>query len=114
MAERGSEPHHRTRRRRVTGAAGAPAPASVPPSAQTPSAETPPAADDRPQRRRSGGSRAPAERTLRDLVGNTPSQVGVEGALRARDVNRPTAEDLAAAERNVVIVRRNWRPDVGG
>jgi hypothetical protein len=26
-------------------------------------------------------------------------------------VNRPTAEDLAAAERDVVIVRRHWRAD---
>jgi hypothetical protein len=36
--------------------------------------------------------------------------VGVEGALRARDVNRPTAAELAEAERTVVIVRRNWKP----
>jgi hypothetical protein len=36
--------------------------------------------------------------------------VGPEGALRARDVNRPTDEDLAEAEAAVVIVRRNWRP----
>jgi hypothetical protein len=30
--------------------------------------------------------------------------------LRARDVNRPTEEDLAEAERDVAIVRRNWQP----
>ena len=35
-----------------------------------------------------------------------PSKVGLSGALRARDVDRPTAEDLAEAERTVVIVRR--------
>jgi hypothetical protein len=34
----------------------------------------------------------------------------VSGALRGRDLNRPTAEDLAAAEQEVVIVRRNWKP----
>jgi hypothetical protein len=34
----------------------------------------------------------------------------VSGALRARDVNRPTDDDLVEAERNVVIVRRNWKP----
>ncbi|MEO6886702.1 MAG: hypothetical protein ABI232_10525 [Jatrophihabitantaceae bacterium] len=57
-------------------------------------------------------SRERGERGLHDLVGCGPSQVGVQGALRARDVNRPTDEDLAAAERDVVIVRRNWKPPV--
>jgi hypothetical protein len=50
------------------------------------------------------------DRGLRELVGPGRSQVGVSGALRARDVNRPSADDLAAAERDVVIVRRHWRP----
>ena len=35
---------------------------------------------------------------LRGLVGAGPSKVGVSGALRARDVSRPTEEDDAAAE----------------
>jgi hypothetical protein len=52
-----------------------------------------------------------ADRGLREIVGAGPSQLGVSGALRGRDVNRPTAEDLAAAERDVVIVRRHWRAD---
>jgi hypothetical protein len=30
--------------------------------------------------------------------------------MRARDVNRPTAQDLADAERDVDVVRRHWRP----
>lgn len=47
---------------------------------------------------------------MRDLVGAGPSQLGVSAALRGRDVNRPSTENLAEAERNVVIVRRNWRP----
>ena len=51
-----------------------------------------------------------AERGLRNLVGAGSSQLGVSGALRGRDVNRPTYEDLAEAEREVVIVRRNWKP----
>jgi hypothetical protein len=34
----------------------------------------------------------------------------LSAALRARDLNRPTDEDLANAERDVVIVRRNWKP----
>ncbi|HLY33753.1 MAG TPA: hypothetical protein VKQ07_04415 [Jatrophihabitantaceae bacterium] len=51
-----------------------------------------------------------ADRGLRDLVGAGPSQLGVDGALRGRDVNRPTDDDLADAEREVVIVRRHWTP----
>ena len=50
------------------------------------------------------------ERGLRGIVGSGPSQVGVLGAMRARDAARPTAEDLAAAERDLVIVRRGWVP----
>jgi hypothetical protein len=30
--------------------------------------------------------------------------------MRARDANRPTPADLAQAERDVVIQRRNWTP----
>jgi hypothetical protein len=51
-----------------------------------------------------------AERGLRGLVGAGPSQVGIDGALRARDASRPTDEDLAAAERDVQIVRRHYVP----
>jgi len=45
-----------------------------------------------------------------DIIGGGTSQLGVSGALRGRDVNRPTEDDLAEAERDVVIVRRNWTP----
>ncbi|MEO7262915.1 MAG: hypothetical protein ABI047_16930 [Jatrophihabitantaceae bacterium] len=51
-----------------------------------------------------------SERGWRELAGSSPSQVGLGGALRARDVARPTAADLAAAERAVVVVRRQWQP----
>ncbi len=51
-----------------------------------------------------------AERGLRGLVGAGPSQVGIGGALRARDASRPTDEDLATAEREVQIVRRHYIP----
>lgn len=51
-----------------------------------------------------------AERGLRELVGAGRSQLGVSGALRGRDVNRPTEQDLAEAERDVVLVRRHWKP----
>jgi hypothetical protein len=47
---------------------------------------------------------------LRDLVGAGHSQLGVSGALRGRDVDRPTDDDIADAEANLVIVRRHWTP----
>jgi hypothetical protein len=52
----------------------------------------------------------PSERGLRDLVGAGPSQLGPTRAMRARDLNRPTEADLAAAEQDLVIVRRRWKP----
>jgi hypothetical protein len=52
----------------------------------------------------------PAERGLRDLIGAGPSQLGVSRALRARELNRPSEQDLAEAERDVVITRRDWQP----
>jgi hypothetical protein len=51
---------------------------------------------------------------MRDLVGSEPSQLGVGRALRGRDVNRPTEQDLAVAERETVVVRRNWKPPAEG
>jgi hypothetical protein len=50
------------------------------------------------------------ERGLRGLVGGGSSQVSVAAALRARDAARPTEANLAAAERDLVIVRRGWVP----
>jgi hypothetical protein len=54
------------------------------------------------------------ERGLRGLVGAGPSQVGVSGALRARDAARPTPADEAAAERELHLVRRNYVPPAAG
>ncbi|BAL86331.1 hypothetical protein AMIS_11110 [Actinoplanes missouriensis 431] len=51
-----------------------------------------------------------AERGLRGLVGSGSSQVSVGAALRARDASRPSDEQVAEAERDLVIVRRNWLP----
>lgn len=70
-------------------------------------------ATDRPDpndrdREDSGGDRG-----LRGLVGGGSSQVGIVAALRARDASRPTEADLAAAEANLVIVRRGWVPREG-
>lgn len=49
-----------------------------------------------------------------DLAGSGPSKVGLSAALRARDVDRPTAQDMAEAERSVVIVRRDGADDRRG
>lgn len=54
------------------------------------------------------------DRALADLVGAGRSQVGVSGAMRARDVDRPTEDDLAWAEANVILVRRHWTPPANG
>ena len=56
------------------------------------------------------GKRRRAQDELRDLAGAGRSQLGPEAAMRARDVNRPTEQDLAEAEQQVNIVRRHWRP----
>jgi hypothetical protein len=53
---------------------------------------------------------SPTERGLRGLVGSGSSQVSVAAALRARDASRPREDDLAAAEAQLVIVRRGWVP----
>ena len=62
-------------------------------------AEAPPVPEDRD-----------GERGLRGLVGSGSSQVSIGAALRARDAARPTEQDLADAERRVVVVRLNWVP----
>ncbi|WP_432831188.1 hypothetical protein [Dactylosporangium sp. CA-092794] len=51
-----------------------------------------------------------SERGLRGLVGGGASQVSVSAAMRARDAARPSDDDLAAAERDLQIVRRGWVP----
>ncbi len=54
-----------------------------------------------------------SEPRWRDLAGNSPSVVGVGGAMRARDVNRPSEQDIMQAEADVVLVRRQWQPPPG-
>ena len=53
---------------------------------------------------------AVSERSLRGLVGGGSSQVKPTVAMRARDAARATEDLLAAAEAELVIVRRNWTP----
>jgi hypothetical protein len=113
-------PTARRRRRRASAPEGPPKPAqhsnAQPSKAQPPKAQPPKAqpSKDQSSKDQSPKDRSrkaqPAERALRDLVGGGSSQVGVDGALRARDVNRPSEQDLIEAERDLVIVRRNWKP----
>ena len=84
-----------------------PQPATTQPAAHE---AQPVAAATKPARKRRPPRDSGTERGLRDIVGAGRSQLGVDGALRARDVNRPTEQDLAEAEQEVVIVRRNWKP----
>ena len=44
-----------------------------------------------------GSGTAAGTGALRGLVGAGPSQVGIVGALRARDVSRPTPDDVVRA-----------------
>ena len=97
-------PKHHARPAPAQPAPAQPAPAEAPTAQRTPEAKRP----ERPRRSRPAADTG--ERGLRDLVGAGPSQLGVNGALRGRDVNRPSEEDLAEAEANLVIVRRNWQP----
>ena len=101
-----------------------PTPGPVPGPPRVPGAPAESAAAGESERRppRGGSQRRPtsgagagadereSERGLRGLVGSGSSQVSVGAALRARDASRPTEEDLAEADRELTIVRRNWLP----
>lgn len=106
---------NRRRRRRRAEAAGqrdgrdAPRPGPEAAPGATPPADDSPA-EPKPPRRPRPQRGDPNEHGLRDLVGAGRSQLGVSGALRGRDVNRPTEQDVAEAEESLVIVRRHWQP----
>jgi hypothetical protein len=53
-----------------------------------------------------GSDQWQASSAWRDLVGNGPSKLTLSAALRARDLDRPSAQDMARAEAEVVLVRR--------
>jgi hypothetical protein len=104
------EPERRRRRLRPPSSA---TPAPPAPAAEAPAGETVTEPPRRPTRPTSGaglGGDHEAERGLRGLVGSGSSQVSVGAALRARDAARPTEAQLAEADQNLPIVRRNWTP----
>lgn len=51
------------------------------------------------------------ERGLRALAGAGATQVTASTAVRVREACQPTPDDLAAADRDLPIVLRGWRPD---
>lgn len=52
----------------------------------------------------------PGDRAVRGLVANAPSGVRRAQAIRVRDVNRPTPDELREAAATVEVVHRGWRP----
>ncbi|NMO55640.1 hypothetical protein HH310_31205 [Actinoplanes sp. TBRC 11911] len=113
-----AEPERRRRRLRPS---ATPAPSAAVPAPGDETAGTPagtPVTRPAPPRRPTSGAGAggggtddrEAERGLRGLVGSGSSQVSVGAAMRARDAARPTDEQLADADTNLPIVRRNWQP----
>lgn len=93
-------------RARAAGQTSGPATGRRVPVAETRPVPQPPKSAGRPPRRDSDRG----ERGLRGLVGSGPSQVGVSGALRARDAARPRVEDLRAADEELVVIRRHYVP----
>lgn len=89
----------------MTAAVHDPEPVEAPPAAAAPE-------DDHPlhHHHHQHHDEVVSERGLRGLVGGGASQVSVSAALRARDAARPTDADLAAAERDLQIIRRGWVP----
>ena len=106
-----SSPAPRRRRRRARRVAEP----AQPPVGETATANRPEPPSAKPRKKPAarsaeGQSGRDTDRGWRDLLGNTPSQVGVSGAMRARDVARPSPAELRAAEQELVIVRRQWKP----
>jgi hypothetical protein len=117
-----SEQQQRRRRRVRMDPPAAPAVPAVPAEPIEPPPETPtapPAAlaatsqvhdEPAPWVAAAEGEVSVSERGLRGLVGGGSSQITPAAALRARDAARPRADDLARAEAELTIVRRNWAP----
>lgn len=57
-----------------------------------------------------GTSRRSRRQRADEEPGYRPSQISAATALRAREVAVPTAEDIARAERDLVLVRRHYSP----
>jgi len=71
----------------------------------SPAAPGPYDADMPPQRRQRPAGHDESAAAV--LSGTGPSQLGISGSMRARDVSRPTDDDVAEAER---LVQVSYRP----
>ena len=60
-----------------------------------------------PRRGRPSADRADGDPGIGSLTGGGPSQLGVDASMRARDVSRPDADQLAEAED---LVQVSFRP----
>lgn len=60
--------------------------------------------------RRRGGERTDPDRALRALISTRSTQLPPDIALRAREYAAPSPQELAEADRELVIVRRNYVP----
>jgi hypothetical protein len=97
-------PRTRRQRRRRTGDPERGRPADDA-DAAVPPVEQPPVG-----RSHSRESRRQGDHGLRGLETVRSTQLTPTAAMRAREFANPTAEDLAEAEREVVLVRRNYVP----
>ncbi len=104
--DRPAEPPRRRRRVRSDPSGQTPVPSPAALAAMT----SPIHDEDTPGAEAPAGEDREVERGLRGLVGGGSSQVSVAAAMRARDATRPTPEDLASAETNLMIIRRGWTP----
>ncbi|GAA1999512.1 hypothetical protein JL107_00010 [Nakamurella flavida] len=94
----GSSPGQGDRGDQPASGRSASSPSSTPRSPQAP-----------PKSRRERQEEA-SDRFLRALVTHRGTQVSSEAAMRAREAGTPTAQDLADAERDVVVKRRYYTP----
>src|SRR3954447_19827895 len=95
------------RRRRRVRSSGSESAVDTPPVADPGPAEVSDAPEWGAQARTDS---AASQRRLRRLVGGGSSQGSVGAAMRARDAARPTEDDLARAEEELIVVRRHWTP----
>ena len=115
MTDTSPSPQRRRRRARRSAAEPAETAGTSDSPGQPARADSAPANAAKPRRRGNGramdnSAAKDNDRGWRELLGNAPSQVGVSGAMRARDVARPGPEELAEVEQNLPIVRRQWKP----
>src|SRR5262245_23958981 len=108
--DRPADPHRRRRRVRMPDRPGALSAGVEGDSVTGATAQTATVHDEPSNWPAQEGETAAVGRGLRGIVGGGSSQVTPGAALRARDATRPRPTDLARAEAELTIIRRNWTP----